>query len=112
MSDDRTGRAARVNPALAVFGLLCVVVSVLVLAGQRDWGWLADSYLAPAILLGLGGIVLAATLWPAGRTATTTSTAAAPAPAAATADIADRRGSVERPPGPEPGPPPASAEKG
>ena len=54
----------RVNPALAIFGLLCVAVSILVLVGERDWAWLADSFLGPAILCGLGGVVLAATLWP------------------------------------------------
>ena len=32
-------------------------------------GWLARSYVGPVILLGLGGIVLAATIWPAGRAA-------------------------------------------
>jgi len=127
MSGDRAGRAVRVNPALAVFGLLCVVVSVLVLAGERDWGWLADSYIAPAILLGLGGVVLAATLWPAGRTATTmgtatttgtattrgttTTTGTAGGPTAA--GDADLRGSVGRPPDPGPGPstPPATADE-
>jgi|SRR3954452_78576 hypothetical protein len=109
MSDDRAERSVRVNPALAVFGVLCVVVSVLVLAGERDWGWLADSYLAPAILLGLGGIVLAATLWPAGRTAATTRRASVPLPP----DDADRRGSVGGSPGPAPAPvpPPPPAEE-
>ena len=55
------------NPALAIFGLLCVAVSILVLVGERDWAWLADSFLGPAILCGLGGVVLAATLWPGDR---------------------------------------------
>jgi hypothetical protein len=54
----------RVNPPLAVFGALCVALSALLLSGARDWHWLSRSYVAPTLLIGLGAVILAATLWP------------------------------------------------
>jgi hypothetical protein len=54
----------RINVPLGVFGALCISVSAMLLAGARDWDWLAHSYVAPLIFIGLGTIVLSATLWP------------------------------------------------
>ena len=45
-------------------GRLCVTVSVLLLSGARDWDWLSRSSVAPTVLIGLGAVILAATLWP------------------------------------------------
>jgi hypothetical protein len=89
------------NAALAVFGLLCVVVSSLVLAGERDWGWLASSYVGPVVLLGLGAVVLAATLWP-GRNA---SPGAAEPPRAAEPAWAAPEPAAPEPAAPEPAAP-------
>jgi hypothetical protein len=37
---------------------------VLLLSGARDWDWLSRSSVAPTVLIGLGAVILAATLWP------------------------------------------------
>ena len=48
--------------ARGVFGLLCVVVAVLVLAGLRGGSWSALSWLVPVGLVGLGLAGLAGAL--------------------------------------------------
>jgi hypothetical protein len=48
--------------ALGLFGLLCVVVAVVVLAGARDDSWSVLSWAVPLGLVGTGAVALAGAL--------------------------------------------------